>query len=42
MTLDAKLPTIYTHCWCPSGVRIFSAGGPGFFSLRGCYMATWS
>jgi WD repeat-containing protein 40A len=31
----------YTHCWDPSGTRLFAAGGPLPFGLRGCYMGLW-
>ena len=31
----------YTHCWDPSGTRLFTAGGPLPFGLRGCYMGLW-
>jgi WD repeat-containing protein 40A len=31
----------YTHCWDPSCTRLFTAGGPLPFGLRGCYMALW-
>ena len=31
----------YAHAWDPTGSRLFAAGGPLAFGLRGCYMALW-
>jgi len=34
-------PAIYTHCYDPSGTKIFAAGGPLPASLHGNYAALW-
>lgn len=42
--LFSGIPTYhaaYTHAWDPSGTRLFVAGGPLPFGLRGCYMGLW-
>jgi len=31
----------YSHCWHPSGTKLFTGGGPLPFGLRGCYAAIW-
>jgi len=33
------LPAIYTHCYDTSGTRLFAAGGPLQFNLKGNYIA---
>ena len=33
------LPAIYTHCYDMSGTRLFAAGGPLQFNLKGNYIA---
>ena len=32
-------PAIYTHCYDSSGTRLFAAGGPLQFNLKGNYIA---
>lgn len=34
-------PAIYTHCYDPSGLRLFAAGGPLPASLQGNYAGLW-
>lgn len=34
-------PAIYTHCYDPSGLQLFAAGGPLPASLRGNYAGLW-
>uniref|UniRef100_A0A224ZBY2 WD repeat-containing protein 40A n=1 Tax=Rhipicephalus zambeziensis TaxID=60191 RepID=A0A224ZBY2_9ACAR len=34
-------PAIYTHCYDPSGLRLFTAGGPLPASLQGNYAGLW-
>ena len=36
------MPSCFTHCWDPLGVRLFVGGGPSFQLARGCYMSVWS
>jgi len=39
---DAETPNaVYTHCYDPSGSRLFVAGGPLSFGLCGTYAALW-
>lgn len=34
-------PAIYTHCYDPSGTRLFTAGGPLPANLDGNYAGLW-
>lgn len=34
-------PAIYTHCYDPSGTRLFTAGGPLPATLTGNYAGLW-
>jgi len=39
---DDYNPAVYTHCYDPSGLRLFTAGGPLPASLKGGYAALWA
>jgi hypothetical protein len=39
MLHNKYLPAIYTHCYDMSGTRLFAAGGPLQFNLKGNYIA---
>jgi len=32
---------VYTHCYDPSGTKIFAGGGPLMLGLKGAYAAVW-
>jgi hypothetical protein len=33
--------TVYTHCWDPTGTRLFMGGGPLAVGLSGCSLSVW-
>ncbi|XP_022690391.1 DDB1- and CUL4-associated factor 12-like isoform X2 [Varroa jacobsoni] len=39
--IDDFNPAVYTHCYDPTGLQLFTAGGPLPASLKGGYAALW-
>lgn len=39
--IDDFNPAVYTHCYDPTGLKLFTAGGPLPASLKGGYAALW-